>query len=45
MVVDIMIDLLKNYQKKKNYKIGLALSIQKIDKVPINVHDQKLDIL
>ena len=30
-------------KKKKIIKIGLALSIQKIDKVPINVYDQKLD--
>ena len=32
-------------KKKKIIKIGLALSIQKIDKVPINVHDQKLDYI
>ena len=30
-------------KKKKILKIGLALSIQKIDKVPINIYDQKLD--
>jgi len=30
-------------KKKKILKIGLALSIQKIDKVPINSYDQKLD--
>ena len=32
-------------KKKKIIKIGLALSIQKIDKVPINTHDQKLDYI
>ena len=26
-------------------KIGLALSFQKINKVPINLHDQKLDYI
>ena len=30
-------------KKKKILKIGLALSMQQIDKVPINVYDQKLD--
>jgi len=35
----------KLLKKKKIIKIGLALSIQKIDKVPINVHDQKLDYI
>ena len=30
-------------KKKKIIKIGLALSIQKIDNVPINIYDQKLD--
>tara|TARA_B100000768_G_C11072484_1_gene287206 strand:+ start:119 stop:664 length:546 start_codon:yes stop_codon:yes gene_type:complete len=30
-------------KKKKIIKIGLALSIQKVDKVPINVYDKKLD--
>ena len=32
-------------QKKRCLKIGLALSIQKIDKVPINIYDQKLDYI
>ena len=32
-------------QKKKIIKIGLALSVQKINKVPINIHDQKLDYI
>ena len=32
-------------EKKKIIKIGLALSIQKIDKVPIDLHDQKLDYI
>ena len=32
-------------KKKKIIKIGLAFSIQKIDKVPINVYDQKLDYI
>ena len=32
-------------KKKKFIKIGLALSIQEIDKVPINVYDQKLDYI
>ena len=30
-------------KKKKIIKIGLALSVQKIDKVPVNAYDQKLD--
>ena len=29
--------------KKKIIKIGLALTVQKVDKIPINVYDQKLD--
>ena len=38
--------LIEKLSKKKNIiKIGLALSIQKIDKVPINVFDQKLDYI
>ena len=32
-------------KKKKVIKIGLALSVQKIDKVPIDMHDQKLDYI
>ncbi|MDB4232901.1 5-formyltetrahydrofolate cyclo-ligase [Candidatus Pelagibacter sp.] len=32
-------------KKKKFIKIGLALSVQKIDKVPFNVYDQKLDYI
>ena len=32
-------------KKKKIIKIGLAHSIQKIDKVPINLYDQKLDYI
>ena len=30
-------------KKKKIIKIGLAFSIQKVDKVPINIYDKKLD--
>ena len=30
-------------KKKKIIKIGLAFTFQKIDKVPINIYDQKLD--
>ena len=38
--------LIEKLSKKKNIiKIGLALSIQKIDKVPINIYDQKLDYI
>ena len=38
--------LIKKFSKsKKIIKIGLALSFQKIDKVPTNVHDQKLDYI
>ena len=38
--------LIKNLSKKKKIlKIGLAFSAQKIDKVPINAHDQKLDYI
>ena len=32
-------------KKKKIIKIGLALSAQKVDKVPTNVYDQKLDYI
>jgi len=32
-------------KKKKNIKIGLAYSAQKIDKVPVNAYDQKLDYI
>ena len=32
-------------KKKKIIKIGLALSVQKIDEVPINMYDQKLDYI
>ena len=32
-------------KKKKTIKIGLAFSVQKIDKVPINIYDQKLDYI
>ena len=32
-------------KKKKVIKIGLAFSIQQVDKVPINMHDQKLDYI
>ena len=32
-------------KKKKIIKIGLAFSVQKIDKVPTNVYDQKLDYI
>ena len=35
----------KYSKKKKIMKIGLALSVQKIDKVPINMNDQKLDYI
>ena len=37
--------LVKLSKKKKIIKIGLALSVQKIDKVPINVYDKKLDYI
>ena len=38
--------LIKKLSKKKNIiKIGLAFSIQEIDKVPINAYDQKLDYI
>ena len=38
--------IIKKLSKKKNIiKIGLAFSIQEIDKVPINVYDQKLDCI
>ena len=32
-------------KKKKIIKIGLALSVQKINKVPIDAYDQKLDYI
>ncbi|MDA7752871.1 5-formyltetrahydrofolate cyclo-ligase [Candidatus Pelagibacter sp.] len=38
--------LIKKLSKKKNIiKIGLAFSIQEVDKVPINTYDQKLDYI
>ena len=38
--------LIKKLSKKKNIiKIGLAFSIQEIDKVPTNMYDQKLDYI
>ena len=38
--------LIEKLSKKKNIiKIGLAFSIQEIDKVPINIYDQKLDYI
>jgi 5-formyltetrahydrofolate cyclo-ligase len=38
--------IIKKLSKKKNIiKIGLAFSVQKIDKVPINAYDQKLDYI
>ena len=38
--------LIKRLSKKKNIiKIGLAFSIQEIDKIPINEYDQKLDYI
>ena len=37
--------IVKLSKKKKIMKIGLAFPFQKIDKVPINVYDQKLDYI
>ena len=38
--------LIKKLSKKKNFlKIGLAFSIQEIEKVPTNEYDQKLDYI
>ncbi|XOJ73486.1 5-formyltetrahydrofolate cyclo-ligase [Candidatus Pelagibacter sp. Uisw_114] len=38
--------LIKKLSKKKNItKIGLAFSAQEVDKVPINMYDQKLDYI
>ena len=38
--------LIEKLSKKKNIiKIGLAFSTQKIDKIPINAYDQKLDYI
>ena len=38
--------LIERLSKKKNIiKIGLAFSIQEIDKVPINMYDKKLDYI
>ena len=38
--------LIEKLSKKKNIiKIGLAFSIQEIDKVPTNMYDQKLDYI
>ena len=36
--------LIEKFEKKKKIiKIGLAFSIQKIDKVPTNIYDKKMD--
>ena len=32
-------------KKKKIIKIGLAFSFQEVDKVPVNIYDQKLDFI
>ena len=40
---DRLIEKLK--KKKKIMKIGLALSVQEIDKVPVSIYDQKLDYI
>ena len=40
---DRYIDKISN--KKKIFKIGIALSCQKINKVPINKYDKKLDVI
>ena len=32
-------------KKKKIIKIGLAFTVQKIDKIPISVYDKKLDYI
>jgi len=38
--------LIEKLSKRKNIiKIGLAFSVQEIDKVPINIYDQKLDYI
>ena len=37
--------IIKLLKKKKIMKIGLAFPFQKIDKVPTNVYDQKLDYI
>ena len=37
--------IIKLSKKKKIMKIGLAFPFQKIDKVPTNVYDQKLDYI
>ena len=41
-----MIDIYRKSQKKKKiFKIGIAHSCQKINKVPTNKYDKKLDII
>ncbi len=38
--------LIEKLSKRKNIiKIGLAFSIKEIDKVPVNMYDQKLDYI
>ena len=42
----IMIDIFRKFQKKKKIiKIGIAYSFQKIQKIPINNYDIKLDCI
>ena len=46
MVGDFMIVILKKLKKKKKiFKIGLAFSFQKINRVPNNKYDKKLDLI
>ena len=36
---------IKNFEKKKILKIGLAFSVQKINNVPVTKYDKKLDYI
>ena len=38
-------DIISQINHKKLFKIGIAHSCQKINKVPINKYDKKLDII
>ena len=45
MVVDILIDILKKFKKKNILKVGVGYSFQKINKIPTNKFDKKLDFI
>ena len=46
MVVDFMIEYIERSQKiKQVLKIGIAHSCQKVNKIPFDKYDKKLDVI